>query len=115
MRSIVCLGLVAGILAGCVLPKSAQQQDSAGEKPQKSVVTQQAVLVGKVVSVKTNLDFAVLNFPIGNIPARDQHLNIYREGVKVGEVKVTGPQQNEDIVCDIISGMAQPGDEIRGN
>ena len=40
-------------------------------------------------------------------------MNVYRGGLKVGEVKVTGPQRENETVADIIAGDVQPHDEIR--
>jgi hypothetical protein len=68
-----------------------------------------------VVSVRTNLDFVVMNFPVGSVPGAERRLNVYRRGVKVGEVKVTGPQQEDNTVGDIITGHIRPGDEIRAD
>ena len=40
-------------------------------------------------------------------------LNVYRHGVKVGELSVTGPQRDDNIVADIVSGDLQAGDAAR--
>ena len=55
------------------------------------IVTPENALVGKVALVNPTGRFVVLNFPLGKMAAVDQHLNLYRRGLKVGEVKVTGP------------------------
>jgi hypothetical protein len=34
--------------------------------------------------------------------------------LKVGEVKVTGPQREDNIVADLAAGEAEVGDEARG-
>ena len=70
-------------------------------------------LVGKVASVNASLRFVVLNFPVGRMAAVEQALVVYRQGQKVGEVKVTGPQQDDNIIADITSGEAETGDEVR--
>jgi hypothetical protein len=57
--------------------------------------------------------FVVLSFPVGRMPRLDQTLFLYRNGLKVAEVKVTGPQRDNNVVADIISGDAQAGDEVR--
>ena len=57
----------------------------------------------------------VLSFPIGAVPAVDSRLNVYRGGLKVGELKVTPPQQNNFTAADIIAGECQIGDEVRAN
>ena len=38
----------------------------------------------------------------------DQILFLYRDGLKVGEVKITGPQRDNDIVADLVTGT-RPG------
>ena len=81
----------------------------------KATVVPDTSLAGKVVSVNANLRFVVLNFPIGHMAAVDQQLNVYRQGQKVGVVKVTGPQQDDNIIADISEGEAQAGDEVRQN
>ena len=43
----------------------------------------------------------------------EQRLNLYRNGLKAGEIKVTGPQLDENVVADIVAGDAQLGDEAR--
>lgn len=68
-------------------------------------------LSGKVSSANASLKFVVLTFPIGQMASINQKLNLYRAGVKVGEVVVTGPQRDENIIADIVAGEAQVGDE----
>jgi hypothetical protein len=80
---------------------------------QPIIVTPENVLAGKVVKINTAGRFVVLNFPIGRMPPLDQRLNVYRLGLKVGEVKVTGPQLDDNVVGDVVTGDAQTGDEVR--
>ena len=80
---------------------------------QKLIVTPETGLVGKVETVNPNLRYVVLSFPIGHLPALEQRLNVYRHGLKVGEVKVTGPQIEDNVVADIVEGDSGPGDEVR--
>ncbi len=77
------------------------------------IVTPDDALIGKVVKVNPEAHFAVLNFPIGRLPKLDQKLNVYRLGLKVGELKVGGPQRDDNIVADLVEGQAQIGDEVR--
>lgn len=42
-----------------------------------------------------------------------KRLNVYRNGLKVGELKVTGPQRDNNTVADIVAGECQVGDEVR--
>jgi hypothetical protein len=65
-----------------------------------------------VVSVNTIGRFVVMSFPTGQMPRMDQTLFLYRNGLKTGEVHVTGPQQDSNIVADLVSGDAQVGDTV---
>jgi hypothetical protein len=80
---------------------------------QKLIVTPETGLVGKVETVNQNARYVVLSFPIGRLPAMEQRLSVYRSGLKVGEVKVTGPQIEDNVVADIVEGDSGPGDEVR--
>jgi hypothetical protein len=103
------------MLAGCATqkPKQTSKSASAASNSSKSKPTRETVSVGKVVRVNGIAKFVVLNYPVSSVPGADQHLSVYRQGLKVGELKVTGPQQDEDTVADIVSGEAQVGDETR--
>lgn len=79
----------------------------------KTIVTPDESLAAKVLTVNTVGRFVVLNFPEGRLPKLEQHLFLYRAGLKVAEVKVVGPQQETSIVADIISGDVQTGDTVR--
>ncbi len=85
--------------------------DESGK--QKLIVTQENSLIGKVALVRASERFVVLNFPVGRLPAIDQHLKLYRGGLKVGEVKVTGPQYDDNVVADLVAGDSEVGDLVR--
>jgi hypothetical protein len=116
------------VLSGCSLwpwhkksqatpppPKNSTTNSVAPDKngKDKLIITPETSLVGKVVRVNETARFAVLNFPIGNMPQPQQLMNVYRRGLKVGEVKVTALRQDNNTVADIVKGEAQIGDEIR--
>lgn len=90
----------------------AGNKSNAVAKP-APIVTPDTTLVGKVVSANAASRFAVLNFPMGRMAQVGQVLNVYRSGLKVGEVKVSGPQRDDNIVADISVGEAQKGDEVK--
>ncbi len=77
------------------------------------VVTPGVSVVGRVVHVNASARFAVLSYPIGQVPPADKRLSVYRGGLKVGELRVTGPQRDQNTVADITAGEARPGDEVR--
>jgi hypothetical protein len=122
MRCAFYLWLAAGLLllSGCARGKPpaarAVPAPAAAGRPasgQKLIVTPDQGLDGRIAWVNSNLQFVVITFPIGQMPAVDQRLNIYRHGLKVGEVRITGPQNDDSIVGDILAGAAAPGDWIR--
>jgi hypothetical protein len=77
------------------------------------VVTIDNSLQGKVVFFAPGSRYVVIAFPIGHLPAMDQRMYVYRGGVKVGEVKITGPQVDDKVAADISSGEAAKGDAVR--
>jgi hypothetical protein len=76
-------------------------------------VTPDNSLAGKVLAYNYPGRFVVLEFPAGPMPKTDQSLFLYRAGLKVAEVKITGPQRDNNTVADLVSGDAQIGDEVR--
>ncbi len=77
------------------------------------LVTPDNSLEGRVVSVNDAGRFVVLKFPVGRIPAMDSTLYVHRQGAKVGELKVTGPQKDDHIVADIRTGDCRVADVVR--
>jgi hypothetical protein len=49
------------------------------------------------------------------LPAIERKLEVYRTGLKVAEVRITGPSRDLNTVADIVAGECQPGDEVRGD
>jgi len=86
---------------------------TASGNNKKLIVTPEKGLIGKVALVNPAARFVVLNFPIGHLPALEQRLNLYRAGLKVGEVKVTGPQYDDNVVADLLAGDSEVGDQVR--
>lgn len=120
MRTLLCLALT-GILAvaGCGHPQPKASQPTPGTSPrppvrkdEQVIVTPETGLVGKVASVNPGGRYVILNFPIGHLPTLNQRLNVYRFGLKVGEVTVTGPQMDDNVVADLTNGEAQKGDQV---
>jgi hypothetical protein len=81
---------------------------------QKAVVQPESYSVGRVVKVNESGRFVVVSFPVGHVPTIERRLGVYRNGLKVGEVKVVPPQMDDNTVADILAGEAAPGDEARG-
>jgi len=133
--SSVMLLLTSFLMAGCAHKPAAAFKPAAGATPATTpgssaaspapavtpvaatpgtlIVTPGGGLAGKVARYNDAGRFVVLEFPVGHMPALEQRLFVYRNGLKVGELKVTGPQRDDHIVADLTNGEAQDGDEVR--
>lgn len=98
------------LLAGCAYHPPVQAVKAA---PETTIVTPGDSLAGKVAACNAAGRFVVLNYPTAQMPPADQILFLYRAGLKVAEIRITGPQIDDNTVADIVSGEAQVGDEVR--
>jgi len=96
-------------MAGCATQPEPAPATYSGDL----LVTPERSLAGKVVTFNLAGRFTVLDFPVGRMPVMDQILFVYRQGLKVGEVKITGPERDTNTVADLVSGEAEKGDEVR--
>lgn len=118
------------LLASCVAFSSGcfwRKNKTAGEKSTSAftvktpgsntnlVIAPTRSAVGRVASVNAQAKFAVINFPIGQLPANETRLSIFHAGMKSGEIRITGPAQENFTVGDIVAGSAQEGDEVRAD
>ena len=70
--------------------------------------------VATVAAVNAVGRFSVLSVRLSHpMPRLGQTLSVYRAGFKVGEVRITGPVQDNNIVADVVSGTLEVGDEVR--
>jgi len=117
MRLGILMVALAVILASCTRTRvgttSGPIQHGTGLRTNLPVVTPSASAPGRIDSVNMKARYVVISFPIGTVPPLDTHLNVYRNGLKVAELKVTPPQQNNLTAADIITGECQLGDEAR--
>jgi len=106
--------LLAGMFAaGCAAQKDAFLPTPGTSVQPSTIVTPDSSPAGRVVSYNSAGRFVVLNFPAAQMPGMDQRLFLYRVGLKVAEVKITGPQSDNNVVADILVGGAQTGDDVR--
>jgi len=99
--------------AGCGLSGAPGAVPKTAATLSPAIVTPDSSLAATVVAVNQVGRFVVLSFSGGPMPRMDQSLFIYHEGLKVAEVKITGPRQDINIVADVVSGDAQVGDSVR--
>jgi hypothetical protein len=111
--SIAILVIAIGF-SGCASKKS--KPTSTKVTPpvvSQPIVTPDLSLAAKVISVNTVGRFVVLDFPANQMPKLQQKFFLYRAGLKTGEVKITGPQSENNIVADLVAGEAKVGDTVR--
>ena len=77
------------------------------------IVTPGASNSGKITSVNIGARFAVITFSSGQLPALERRVGVFRNGLKVAEIKITGPHRDGNTVGDIVAGECQTGDEVR--
>ena len=110
----ICAGLAC---FGCASKRHSANGSGAGTYDafgtNKFIVTAETALIGKVARVNATDRFVVLDFPLGHLPLINQGLSLYRGGLKVGEVKVTGPQYDDNVVADLVAGDSEVGDQVR--
>ena len=112
-KSLSLLGAVV-LMTGCASNKDAKYADVPGAPTQENPVVKSAnVISGKVMSYNKVGRFAVVNFPVTQMPPVGQTLSLFRDNLKVGEVKITGPQRDDNIIADLVKGEAQVGDQVR--
>ena len=121
MRWMVTILICAVVPLGCATDKTKTQ---TGTKPAPAAhsaiglkgnvaVKPSLQLTGKIVSVNAALQFVVAAFHVGEMPSLNERFSVYRQGQKVGEVKISGPQEETNIVADITAGEVQLSDELR--
>jgi hypothetical protein len=108
--SVLAVGVV---VSGCVFHKHKTPAAAPATAAASVIVTPDTSLAGKVVVYNDTGRYVVLNFPVGPVPIVGQTLFIYRNGLKVAQVKTDTWRRDSYVVADLVSGEARPGDEVR--
>jgi len=95
------------------MPEPVTERTKPEKQPEKLIVTPENTLTGKVVRYNDAGRFVVLDFPLGHTPQVEKRMSVYRQGLKVGEVKISEWQRENLVVADLTAGEAQEGDEVR--
>ena len=93
-------------------PKKTKSGKDATTSP-KLIVNADNGLGGKVASADESGRFVILNFPLGQMPRVDSTMTLYRHGVKSATIKITGPQRDDNVAADVLSGIPAEGDSAR--
>ncbi len=96
-------------MTGCFL----KGKKAAPANQSTPIVTPDFKAAGKIVAFNEQAKFAVVNFPVGVLPKPDHTLGVYRKGLKVGELRATSQQKDNNVVADLMTGTAQKDDDVR--
>jgi hypothetical protein len=121
MRSLLSFMIVFVVtLLGC---RSAEKKETAkktGSRTVTSRIVDQKASVrpvdavhGRVIAVRNDLRFVVIDFANSRLPKLDQRLSLYRLDQKVAEVRVSGPYLGTTVAADVTEGSATEGDLAR--
>lgn len=109
MKALVVL-LVA-VVAGCATPKESANEKKAAAP--KDTVRPVYPVGGRIALVNEKARFVIIDFTNSRPPELEQKLAIYRAGLKVADVKVSGPFRNTTVAADIMAGEVRYGDEVK--
>ena len=122
MRTALWIVLVSLMCAGCSGSRSSAEGNSPpqriGVRTNATVSVSPATIApatGRIARVNPDGAFVILSYPLGKVPPVGRRLSVYRNGVKVGELKVSEPQYQQHTAADIMAGEARAGDEARDN
>lgn len=69
---------------------------------------------GRVHMVNLGLRFIVIDYTLGGMPPMGSVLGVFRNGEKVAQVRLSGPEpRNGFVTADIMEGFIQVDDEVR--
>jgi hypothetical protein len=102
------------ISTGCARRQAAPGPVTTTPKSSPVIVTATESRAGRVTSVNPSARYVVISYPVGTpLPAMDTRLHVYRDGLKVAEVKASKEQIDINAVADIVAGECRIGDEVR--
>jgi hypothetical protein len=124
MRKITTICAAVAVCCGC---HSASKKDSAAKPQPARKVTAEVVpngsqkptirpvqtVNGRIIAVRDNLRFVVVDFGASKVPKLEQQLSVYRLDQKVAELKVSGPYLGTTVAADVTAGEAREGDLVR--
>lgn len=126
MRLAIFILLSALIFTGCAQPRPTGGKNTSTAKASPAqallvestnasgvIVTPGTATNGKIMLVNASSGYVVVSYPLGQLPAADSRLQVYRKGLKVGEIKVDGRQRDNNLIADVLTGECQVGDEVK--
>ncbi len=78
-----------------------------------TIVTPSSARVGRISLVNGSARYVIVTYAVGELPSRDSRLYVFRDGLKVAELKVTDFSRDINAAADIEAGDCKVGDEVR--
>lgn len=107
------------LLSGCASrPKtgpSSSPADRPNSGPGSTIVTPAEPSIGRITLVRASAGYVIVTYTLGQLPARDSRLQVYRNGLKVAELKVTDLSRDVNAVAEVLAGECQVNDEVRAH
>lgn len=104
-RPTAILFTVALLAFGCAAPRTKKPSPQAAVR-----LVPDERLHGRIATINSPGQFAVLDFNVGRIPPLKSELNVYRGNEIVGVVRLTGPARDNLVAADILNGELVVGD-----
>jgi hypothetical protein len=108
MRRIVIAGFAAAVLFTGCLGSTTPGPDESGVGPSPAQLGPPAA---RIVSLNSEHDFVVIDYTSHMIPDVGTTVSLYRNGKRVGAVRITEPVQAQFATADIVEGEVHVGDE----
>jgi hypothetical protein len=112
MRVLKTFGLL-GLCAVTVAIGCAKQTPKAGVAPSEATPAQFGPAPAKITLVNAEYRFVVIDFLGRVIPSVGTRLSVFRDGQRVGAVRVTEPMRSRFATADIEEGDLRAGDVAR--
>jgi hypothetical protein len=109
MRRVAVVGFAAAVLFTGCLGRMTARPDESGVGPSPGQLGPPAA---RIVSLNSEHDFVVIDFTSRTIPAGGTTVSIYRNGKRVGAVRITEPVRAQFATADIVEGEVHVGDEV---
>lgn len=118
---LIALAALLLVSGGCrQAPKQAAEKSAAAvQEPSGSRAGTRAaarpsqLLQGRILALRSNLRFVIIDFPNGQMPQLEQKLFAYRLDQRVAELRISGPYRGTTVAADIIAGEPGEGDLVR--
>lgn len=96
-------------------PQTGASPSDKANPPASPEISPVNALSGRVMLVNGPLKYIVAEGPLGRLPAAEQVLYAYRDGQRVGEVRVSQQARGANFTADILQGELRVGDTLRSD